>query len=100
MIVTTLDSGVEAYGIPGESWTKWWILEFSERVLVDENTGRIPEEARDHILTHCRAWGHTPRVEAGGSFASEGMIYVDNMNSDKAKQNYRALVMQSGGLDI
>ena len=99
MIVTTIDSGVEAYGIPGECWTKWWILAFSEKVLVNEATGRIPEEARDHILTHCRAWGHRPREEAGSSFSGEGMIYVDNMNNDKIR-NRKALVIQSGGLDI
>ena len=85
MIITTLSTGSEGYGIPGEAWTKWWLLEFSEPVYVHETFGFIPEEAKDHILTHCRAWGHRANQEAGGSFSSQGRIYIDNMTANSRK---------------
>ena len=102
MIVTTISKGAEGYGIPGESWSKWWILELSEPVSIHETIGSIPEEIKDHILTHCRAWGHPTSAEAGSSFSEEASIYIDNLSYPHShpKNCKQALVIQHGGLDI
>jgi hypothetical protein len=99
MLITTIDSGSEGTGIPGESWTKWWILEFSEPVHILDSFGNISDEAKDHIQTHCRAWSHRA-YGPGTSFSSNPLIYIDNLNSDAKKRNRRALVVHNGGLDI
>lgn len=99
-MITTLDSGSEGTGIPGENWTKWWILQFSHPVYLTDDFGNIPEDVKDHIQTHCRAWEKHVAQGAGDSFARNPLIYIDNLNSDPTKRHRRALVVQDGGLDV
>ncbi len=86
--VSVMFQGHRQYGpIPGESWYRWAVIDFSEHII------DITEDEYIQVADKLGWYERRTVNEAGDPFANPINISLD-------ERGYQALVTQFGGLDI